>query len=63
MEGVLDENASPPQFYSNDAIPGEMETLPGFIIDRRSLKNIQYIDESVLISDSTRKLQDVLDRK
>lgn len=45
------------KLYS-DAVPRELETLPGIIIGGCNLITVRYADDTVLMADSEIKLQD-----
>lgn len=42
----------------SEAILNELKTLSGFIIGGRNLHSIRYADDTVLMAESERKLQD-----
>lgn len=46
----------------SEAFLRELEVLPGFIIGGHNLKNIRYTDDTVLIADTERKLQNLLQK-
>lgn len=45
---------------SSEASQRELETVPGFIIDGRSLINTRLADDTVLMEDTQRKVHDIL---
>ncbi len=46
----------------SEAILRELEILPGFIIGGHNLNNIRYADDTVLIADTEKKLQNLLQK-
>ncbi|MGX9987587.1 reverse transcriptase domain-containing protein [Soonwooa purpurea] len=46
----------------SEAILRELEDLPGFIIGGHNLNNIRYADDTVLIADTEKKLQELLQK-
>lgn len=45
-----------------EAVLGELEVLSGFITGGHNLNNIRYADDTVLIADTKRKLQNLLQK-
>lgn len=50
----------PDLFYLKcETILRRQEELPGFIISERTITNIRYTDDPMLVSDSTEKLKEI----